>query len=166
MRAVRKMVLHYTCPDCAGGMEFDSDSGMLSCEYCGRQDSIEDFSEEFITKEFDPKETKEYVCDNCSGTVITDADTTATTCCFCDSAVVLQDRLSGLLMPDQVIPFTISKEKAEEAFRKWAKKGRLAPNWFKEANEIKEITGMYVPFWMKDINRNVEIRPEATKVRE
>lgn len=159
------MVLQYTCPNCASDMQFDSESGMLSCKYCGRKDNIENFSEDLITKNFAPNETKEYLCNNCGGVVITDADTTATTCCFCDSSVVLQDRLSGTLMPAKVIPFTINKEKAEEAFRKWTKKGKLAPNSFKEANRIKEITGIYVPFWMYDLNGRMAVNVEATKVR-
>ena len=159
------MVLQYTCPNCASDMQFDSESGMLSCKYCGRKDNIEHFSEDLISKNFAPNETKEYLCNNCGGVVITDADTTATTCCFCDSSVVLQDRLSGTLMPAKVIPFAINKEKAEEAFRKWTKKGKLAPNSFKEANRIKEITGIYVPFWMYDLNGRMAVNVEATKVR-
>ena len=159
------MVLQYTCPNCASDMQFDSESGMLSCKYCGRKDNIEHFSEDLISKNFAPNEAKEYLCNNCGGVVITDADTTATTCCFCDSSVVLQDRLSGTLMPAKVIPFAINKEKAEEAFRKWTKKGKLAPNSFKEANRIKEITGIYVPFWMYDLNGRMAVNVEATKVR-
>ena len=159
------MVLQYTCPNCASDMQFDSESGMLSCKYCGRKDNIEHFSEDLISKNFAPNETKEYLCNNCGGVVITDADTTATTCCFCDSSVVLQDRLSGTVMPAKVIPFAINKEKAEEAFRKWTKKGKLAPNSFKEANRIKEITGIYVPFWMYDLNGRMAVNVEATKVR-
>ena len=159
------MVLQYTCPNCASDMQFDSESGMLSCKYCGRKDNIEHFSEDLISKNFAPNETKEYLCNNCGGVVITDADTTATTCCFCDSSVVLQDRLSGTLMPAKVIPFAINKEKAEEAFRKWTKKWKLAPNSFKEANRIKEITGIYVPFWMYDLNGRMAVNVEATKVR-
>jgi len=159
------MVLQYTCPNCASDMQFDSESGMLSCKYCGRKDNIEHFSEDLISKNFAPNETKEYLCNNCGGVVITDADTTATTCCFCDSSVVLQDRLSGTLMPAIVIPFAINKEKSEEAFRKWTNNANLAPNSFKEANRIKEITGIYVPLWMYDLNGRMAVNVEATKVR-
>lgn len=34
------------------------------------------------------------------------------------------------LAPAQVIPFSISKEEAIQAFKKWCKNGRLTPNRF------------------------------------
>lgn len=153
-------------------MVFDSESGMLSCGSCGRKDSIENYQEnpevtpdENVRAEFAADEAKEYQCNNCGGVVITDADTTATTCCFCGAGVVLVDRLSGTLMPAKVIPFSINKEQARDAFKKWTKKGRLAPDSFKKANRIKEITGMYVPFWLYDVNSRAKVEAAATKVR-
>src|SRR5690625_2239023 len=100
-------------------MGFDSKSGTLSCSSCGRQDQIEEFSDDYITMKFDENEAKEYQCNNCGAVVITDADTTATSCSFCDAGVVLADRLSGDLAPAKVIPFSISKKEAVKAFRIW-----------------------------------------------
>ena len=159
------MVIHYKCPNCGGDMSFDSESGMLSCQSCGRKDTIENFSEEFITTTFSDDEAKEYHCKNCGAVVITDADTTATSCSFCGAGVVLADRLSGALAPAKVIPFSISKEEAMEAFKKWCRNGRLTPKGFMTADRIKGITGMYVPFWMYDLNSKANINAVGTKVR-
>lgn len=159
------MVLQYKCPNCGSDMHFDSVSGKLSCDSCGRKDAIEDFADDLIKENFEPDEAREYKCNNCGGVVITDADTTATTCCFCGASVVLGDRLSGILMPAKVIPFTINKDQAREAFEKWTKKGKLAPNSFKQANRIKKITGIYVPFWLYDLNSRAKVSARATKVR-
>lgn len=159
------MVIHYKCPNCGDDMAFDSESGKLACGSCGRTDAIGDFSEEFITKEFEENEAKEYVCKNCGGAVITDADTSATACSFCGAGVVLADRVSGNLAPDLVIPFQISKEEARQAFRKWCKNGRLTPKGFMTANRIKGITGIYVPFWLYDLHSVAKVRARATKVR-
>src|SRR5699024_786132 len=109
---------------------------------------IREFSDEFIQKEFSAEETKEYHCENCGAVVLTDQHTTATSCSFCNANVVLADRLIGQLAPAKVIPFKISKEKAQETFRKWCKNGRLTPDGFVTAQRIKNITGMYVPFWI------------------
>lgn len=159
------MVIQYKCPNCGDDMAFDTNSGMLSCGSCGRSDSIENFSEEFITKTFSENEAKEYVCNNCGAEVITDADTSATSCSFCGAAVVLADRVSGSLAPDMVIPFQISKEQAMEAFKKWCKNGRLTPKGFMSADRIKGITGIYVPFWLYDLHSAVDVEANATKVR-
>lgn len=159
------MVLHYKCPNCGANMVFDSDSGMLSCDSCGRKDDIEGFPKEFVTNVFQPEETNEYNCKNCGAVLLTDADTVATSCSFCGAGVVLGDRVAGKLAPAKVIPFTISKEQAMSAFKKWCKNGLLTPPGFAAAERVKGITGMYVPFWLYDINSKVQMNATATKIR-
>lgn len=159
------MVIHYKCPNCGSDMAFDAESGKLSCRSCGREDNIEEFSDEFIETIFEEDEAKEYECNNCGAVIVTDADTTATTCSFCGAAVVLADRVSGILAPSLVIPFTISKQEAEEAFRKWCRKGLLTPRGFMSADRIKKITGLYVPFWLYDLKNEAEVQAIGTKVR-
>src|SRR4051812_24666400 len=106
------MVIHYKCPNCGDDMAFDSEAGKLSCGSCGRQENIENFSEDLITTTFTDDEAKEYHCENCGAILLTEAETSATTCSFCGAAVVLADRLSGKLAPSKVIPFSVSKEEA------------------------------------------------------
>lgn len=177
------MVIQYKCPDCGADMAFDADSGTLHCDSCGRQMSIEqmpkpelqegeepiqDF-EDFVPNEeyntYDDSGAAQYQCQNCGATLITNEDTAATTCSFCGAPVMLGDRLSGTLAPSKVIPFKINKQQAEEAFRKWRGKGLLLPNDFKHGNRVKEVTGMYVPFWLYDLNGRGEVNAVATKVR-
>lgn len=114
---------------------------------------------------FHENEAREYHCNNCGAVLITDPQTTATTCSFCGAGVVLSDRLSGSLAPDLVIPFTISKEQAQEAFKKWCRKGLLTPKDFMTADRIKNITGLYVPFWLYDLNGRGEVEATCTRVR-
>ncbi|NLK03137.1 MAG: TFIIB-type zinc ribbon-containing protein [Clostridiales bacterium] len=110
-------------------------------------------------------EVAEYNCNNCGANIITDKQTTATKCSFCGAAVVLSDRLTGNLAPSYVIPFMISKSQAQEAFKKWCKKGLLTPNDFRVADRIKDITGLYVPFWLFDLNGKGEVKATCTRVR-
>jgi len=146
-------------------MAFDANSGKLSCPNCGRQDDIETFPEENILQKFAPEEAKEYHCENCGAVLLTEAETTATHCSFCGAPVVLADRLTGDLAPAKVIPFTITKDEAVAAFRKWTKNGRLTPRGFMSGDRIKKMTGMYVPFWLYDIDGNAEVAAIGTRVR-
>lgn len=146
-------------------MAFDATSGKLSCPNCGRQDDIETFPAENIQQESAPEEVKEYHCENCGAVLLTDPETTATHCSFCGAAVVLSDRLSGEFAPAKVIPFTISKDEAVAAFRKWTKNGRLTPRGFMNGDRIKKMTGMYVPFWLYDIDGKAEVAAIGTRVR-
>lgn len=159
------MLIQYKCPNCGSDMGFDTESGALSCESCGREDNIETFDDDYITRTFTEEEAVEYQCENCGAAVVTDADTTATSCSFCGSSAVIADRLSGDLAPGMVIPFSINKEDAKKAFRKWCKKGRFTPRKFMYANRIKKITGMYVPFWIYDLGSQMKINAVGTKVR-
>ncbi len=186
------MIVQYKCPNCGADMAYDSTSGMLHCDSCGRNDSIdtipkpeaadyhddakagtphsfrkEENYEEDIRKPhlFDENQTDEYHCKNCGAVLITDKDTTATTCSFCGAGIVLSDRLSGSLAPAKVIPFTINKQQAQEAFRTWCRKGLLTPKGFMTADRIKSITGLYVPFWLYDLNGQGEADATCTRVR-
>lgn len=183
------MVVQYKCPNCGADMAFDSTTGMLHCDSCGRNDTIDampkkdntgytdkknsnhtsfeddktkDFSYSHV---FDENDATEYQCKNCGAVLITEKDTTATTCSFCGAGVVLSDRLSGSLAPSKVIPFSINKQQAQDAFRSWCKKGLLTPKGFMTANRIKSITGLYVPFWLYDLNGRGNADATCTRVR-
>ncbi len=114
---------------------------------------------------FHENEAHEYHCNNCGAVLITEANTAATTCSFCGAGVVLSDRLTGNLAPAKVVPFTISKEEAQTAFKKWCRKGLLTPSDFMTADRIKNITGLYVPFWLYDMNGRGEAEATCTRVR-
>ena len=159
------MVVHYKCPGCGDDMIFNSETGTLTCPACGRQEDIETFSEDLITTTFEDHEAKEYHCENCGAVLITDHDTVATRCSFCGAGVVLADRVSGTYAPSLVIPFTVSKEEAIQGFKKWCRNGLLTPSDFMTADRIKNITGMYVPFWMYDLNSRVQVKAEGKIIR-
>lgn len=164
------MVIQYKCPGCGADMVFHADTGFLHCESCGRNENIENMKqekqsgsyEEFVSNTgrstYQDENAAQYQCNNCGAVLITGADTTATNCSFCGAPMILGNRLSGELAPSKVIPFSITKEQAEEAFKKWCKKSLLMPDKFKKADRLKSITGMYVPFWLYDLNGKGEIQ--------
>lgn len=185
------MVLQYKCPDCGADMSFDTESGKLKCQSCGKLIDIdsmqkqgngdyhqekssqdvdevygdyEDFQEQSNYTTYTGNETVAYHCENCGAELITNAETTATSCSYCGAPVVLGDRLTGNMAPAKVLPFTISKEQAEKAFRKWCGKGLVTPKGFMTADRVKSITGMYVPFWLYDVNGRGEASATATRV--
>lgn len=110
------MIIHYKCPNCGNDMKYDADSSRLYCEFCGREDLVEDFPEENINREFSD-EVLEYHCDNCGANLITEEETIATNCSFCGAAMVIGDRISGDMAPSKLIPFSISKDRAQKANR-------------------------------------------------
>lgn len=159
------MIVHYKCLNCGADMVYDADRGQLHCGSCGREDRVEDLPEENISREFGEEDGLEYQCENCGASLLTDDDTVATTCSFCGAGMVLADRLTGLMAPSKVIPFKVSKERAQEAFKNWCGQGKLTPKDFMTADRIKNIAGIYIPFWLYDLNTQVQAGGRATKVR-
>ena len=172
------MVIDFKCPMCGAGMEYDSELGKLECDSCGHTQDIEDApeteqeetievapfdgsqipDETEVTAEFEEKEPtayteeQEFFCNGCGAAIVTEPEISATYCPYCGSAVAFKERLTGQYAPDKVIPFTISKKEAQDLFRKWAKNGILSPKDFMTEKRLGEITGVYVPFWLYDMN--------------
>lgn len=159
------MILHYQCPNCASSMSYDADTGLLSCPNCGHEVNVEEHPEDLQSPQFEENDANEYNCNNCGAVLITDADTVATNCTFCGSSVVLADRVAGQLAPAKVIPFSISKEEAIKAFKKWCRNGLLTPKGFASEERVQSITGMYVPFWLYDLHSDVHVSGRGNVVR-
>ncbi|MGG1519487.1 TFIIB-type zinc ribbon-containing protein [Paenibacillus oryzisoli] len=158
-------VIEYKCPSCGSGMVFDAVTGTLSCTGCGRQENIEQIPDPLRKMTFAEGEVKEYHCTSCGAVIVTEPETSATACSFCSSSVVLSDRLTGHYAPAMVIPFSITKEAATAAFKKWCRNGLLTPRGFMTADRIAGMTGMYVPFWLYDLHNSIEVHGQGTKVR-
>lgn len=185
------MVIDFKCPQCGGGMEYDSELGKLQCGSCGFEQAIEqapeiaeedvmevepfdgsqipdeaEFSNETEEKKLSVyEEEQEFSCESCGAVIVTEPEVSATHCPYCGSAVAFGVRLQGKLAPDKVIPFAVSKEKAKEGFRKWAKNGLVTPKDFMTEKRLGEITGIYVPYWLYDMNANAVADCICTKKR-
>lgn len=158
-------VIEHKCPGCGASMVFGADSGMLSCLYCGKNEKVSNIPDALTRQVFtDSDRTKEYYCNSCGAVIMTDEYTSATRCSFCEAPVALGDRLTGKLAPAKIIPFTVSKEEAVKAFRKWCKRGIFTPAGFKPGRRIKKLTGVYVPYWLYDLHSDVEVYAQGKKV--
>ena len=170
-------ITEYKCPACGGAMEFDSQSQKMKCPYC---DSIMDLEEfERRQKELEGEFVSEchgwlpgekegmriYVCKSCGGEIVADESTGATSCPFCGNKVTMKAQFEGDLRPDYVIPFKLDKEVAKQAYLNHLKGKKFLPKCFKEQNHIEEIKGLYVPFWVYDVDTYANVNYKAEKVR-
>ena len=109
-------------------------------------------------------EQVEFVCNSCGARVVTDKNTAATFCAFCGSPAMVGQRLTNEFRPQYMIPFKVSREKAEEAFLNWAGKGKWTPFGFVSKENVKKLTGLYVPFWLFNIKAHIDIEGTAEDV--
>ena len=174
----------YKCPCCGGAIEFNSSLQKMKCPYCDTEFEMETLASYDMELKDEPESEMKwenaagtqwqdgeaaglctYVCKSCGGEIIGDETTAATSCPYCDNPVVMMGNLSGSLKPDLVIPFKLDKKAAKAALKKHYSGKRLLPKVFRDENQIDEIKGVYVPFWLFDTNADAHIRYKATRVR-
>jgi len=109
----------------------------------------------------DAEDTQVFTCKSCAGTIVSSANTSATFCPFCGSPALIGDRLTGEFKPQFLIPFKHSRQDAENAFLKWCKGGRWTPVKFVSKENIAKMTGLYVPFWLFDVDYFLNISSEC-----
>ena len=112
----------------------------------------------------DAEGMRAYSCPSCGAELLCEATTAATSCPYCGNPTVVPGQFSGILKPDYVLPFQLSKEDAIKALKKHYLKKPLLPSTFSKANHLEEIKGVYVPFWMYDGEASGSAQFHATQV--
>ncbi len=112
----------------------------------------------------DAEGMRAYSCPSCGAELLCEATTAATSCPYCGNPTVVPGQFSGILKPDYVLPFQLSKEDAIKALKKHYRKKPLLPSTFSKANHLEEIKGVYVPFWMYDGEASGSAQFHATQV--
>ena len=169
----REVTNIYKCPACGAPIEFDSESGKMSCDYCASSFDVSQIDtqyKKYENKVYDETPVEKeycsfdgYMCNSCGAEVATDENTAATFCSFCGSPTLIRGRLTGALKPELVIPFKIKKEEAVAAYKKWTGKGIITPSCFRKESTIQKITGMYVPFWLYDYDAQGYVTATGTR---
>ena len=108
---------------------------------------------------------KVYVCESCGGEIIADDTTGASICPYCGNKVVMKHQFKGDLKPDYIIPFKYDRKAAKKAYLEHLKDKAFLPRVFKSENHIDELKGVYVPFWLFDIDAKADILYKAEKTR-
>ncbi len=106
-----------------------------------------------------------YSCPSCGAEIVTDATTAATFCYYCHNPVVLSGRLSGELMPDYVLPFSIDKKGATEKFLSWIGKKKFVPKSFYSKDQIEKLSGIYFPYLLYSCQVDGKLNADAEKNR-
>ncbi len=176
-------ITNYQCPACTAPLTYKAKRGKLECDYCLSSFTvaeIEQYYKEATDKAAAAKEdagTREqldeqwgedarhmraYSCPSCGAQLICDDTMAATACPYCNNPTVVPGQFAGTRRPDYVIPFKCTKEDAMAALRNHCKGKLLLPKAFKTEHHIREIKGIYVPFWMFDGKAEADVTYTAT----
>ncbi len=175
----------FHCPCCGAPLVFRGGKQKLHCESCGNDfepDAVREFAEDdertkadskYDWTDYEPRKfgaaegrmLASYSCPSCGAEITGDINMGTFICPYCGNSSVVMHTFSGAYMPDYVIPFRIDKKEAMKRFLDNAKGKIFIPKQFKESAKLKEISGMYVPFWMFDCDVTGEATFRGIRVR-
>ncbi|MBR3058905.1 MAG: hypothetical protein IKG93_13200 [Clostridiales bacterium] len=166
------------CPNCAGNLVFDADRQLMVCEYCMSSFKASELKDTILPEGKPGDSAKKeksnqrirkklgddgqvFICNACGASVVADANTSATFCAFCGSPAIISQRLVDEFSPDYIIPFKYGRDEAVQKFFTWCKGGRWTPIDFVSKKNIEKLTGLYVPFWLYDVEALVDLSGEG-----
>ena len=168
--------IDHKCPNCSAKIIFDPSINKWKCSHCNSEFTIEDLKEKMGNAATDVKNNDEgliedddttyieYHCPDCGAGIVTDEQTSATFCIYCGNTAILKNKLAGKFKPEYIIPFKKTKEEAEQAFININKGRMFVPKTFNNRKNIEKIRGVYIPFWVYDMDFNGSIDANAVNV--
>ncbi|WP_373044252.1 hypothetical protein [Vulgatibacter sp.] len=144
------------CATCGAPVAWDAGLGALACAYCGSSSAVEAVGsvvEHGLARAATYRAARLRVrrvgCTGCGAQVDFEPGIIASRCAFCGShEIVVQDAEAAA--PESVLPFAVPRTEADEAFRRWLKGLWFRPNDLKRMAKLKELRGVYLPFWTFD----------------
>ena len=152
------------CPGCGTsiGISFDPVTASLKCPFCGLSTQLPTPQNGAVAEELDFNSAlqrasvdwghykKLIVCSNCGGQSVYDSEQVTGACPFCGStSVTPAAETDQIMVPNGVIPFSISKEQTQDLFINFAKKKGLVNKKVFDC-KLEQVVGFYVPYWTFD----------------
>lgn len=167
-------ILQLPCPSCRSELTYSAEKKMLECKHCGFTQDYERARDQIrerplseaaaALRKSKPADTQKKVtqCDGCGSQLMVAADDVAVRCGFCGSEKVNTKAFDkNVIQPQGIIPFKISRQEAFGKFKDWIGAGWFRPNDLKNIADLKDMHGVYLPFWTFDAQTYTEWSGEA-----
>ncbi|MBQ4059043.1 MAG: hypothetical protein IJD40_08950 [Lachnospiraceae bacterium] len=162
----------YECPNCVAALIYNPTTGKMDCLGCGSSFDVDQFEEKekkaetaqaareqntqnFGILEDDMMECNIYSCTACGAELAVNGVESSTFCAYCGQPTIVFNRVSSTKKPKYIIPFSISKDQAITSIRNRLSSGAFVPVEIQHF-EIERVRGIYVPFWLYDIDYSDE----------
>lgn len=146
-------MFQYQCPLCSNDMRFNTESGTLICDSCGESISITNIS----MPEYGNDKVSTYIKSLASTNVNEQTG---------DFEVISAIENTENSKPTSIIPFTITKSEAEQAFKKWSHSNHFVPKSFRKLYKTKGLTAYYIPVWHIDLYGSGELHAVGTRTSD
>ena len=164
----------YRCSACGGVIAYSALQRRLTCPYCSHTQDIDadEVGEKADEFEFTLAAMKraqygwgnacrELVCESCGSAVAISPDALTSICAFCGSnRVHARDVAGDMLRPSALIPFEVDEAQCPTAVADWLGRGWMHPSGLSRVRNLRELTGVYLPFWTFDAHMSAGWRAE------
>ncbi len=159
----------FPCRQCGAKLDFDPAARGLKCPYCDFTEVIPeaDDDEKAAIREHDFDEFLEHqgergevavgvewsqvVCTGCGAVVVVETKVVTDKCPYCSTHLENEpEEIKDLILPESVLPFTISDREARGGFNTWINRLWFAPSELKQLANLGQFGSVYVPFWTYD----------------
>jgi hypothetical protein len=167
----------HACPACGAEAHWNPARQALVCPYCGTVSPATLARDGGLIKEHElalalralPEEKRAWErsrisvqCQSCKAISLFEPERVAQRCDFCGSpAIVPYADTRAPIVPESVLPFTLSEAQIRERIRGWYANRWFAPNRLKRAALTDTLHGLYVPYWTFDAQVAARWRAEA-----
>ena len=171
----------YQCPNCAGVLAFNAESGLMECASCGRAfrqgeadraipiaakaqaretqhvKTVDQFLDnapwEIVHEGTAAAQTAvRYSCPSCGAAVIADQSTVSTSCPYCCNNMLTSGIATHDSIPDWIVPFSITRDQAKANMRR-----HFEHRWYlsrKFSASLEHMQAVYVPYHLYDVSVN------------
>lgn len=157
------------CKNCNHALVYDPAVRKVACAFCGSLFEAEEVesqakkyreTERVLSKEevFGDDEAAEeflegyvYTCSECGGEIVLHGSESSTKCVYCGNPNVVFSRMSKEMLPDYIIPFTVTRDQALSSIREVVKNSIFLPKEVKQL-KVDDVRGIYLPYWIVNAN--------------
>ena len=165
----------FKCRHCGGAIAYSATQHQLTCPYCGGTQALaaEEVGQAAAEFEFTletmeraqygwGEERRELVCESCGAVVAVAPDVLTSTCAFCGSnRVHARDVTGNVLRPTALLPFVVDRGRMQTQVAEWLGRGWMHPPELRSVRTLRELAGVYLPFWTFDARIHAEWRAEV-----
>ncbi len=160
------------CKNCNGEMVYKPETGLLICERCGSSSPVTEGVAKPLKRMYTPTYvqdenkivSQQYSCASCGAKIVAGTDNEIKRCASCGNTSLKKETVV-MMVPDGIIPFTVSRSKAVQLFRDWVGSRKFAPNDLKQMAKLEKIIGLYTPIWKFDFTATCRYTAIGVKKR-
>ncbi len=165
------------CPHCGSSdVAFDENTGKLKCSYCRSMLDLELVNDDEdiahlkgkivgkgAEKIIDDKAMVTIKCTSCGSKITINTDEALSARCpWCRHILSIQDKLPNGAVPDMILPFKVTRNRAFEAMRGYIDRHKMFGKKEFIAQFSKEnLMGVFLPYMVVDMNVGAEMSGEG-----